>query len=196
MRDSMWLVQSCPFCRKALPKTDEEELGGEQNMKRVEANDPVAINQQGVEQYERGNYRSALEYWKKAATLGDADAHFKLSIVYHLGHGVEKDRGKQIHHLEEAAIGGHPLARYNLGCLALARKRNKERAVKHFIIAAKQGQDESIKKLMKLFKEGYVEKEDLAASLRAHKAAVDATKSPQRKVAEEYFRNMGLYGSI
>ena len=39
---------------------------------------------------------------------------------------------------------------------------------------------------MKVFKEGFVSKEELAAALRAHKAAVDATKSPQRVAAEEY----------
>ena len=38
---------------------------------------------------------------------------------------------------------------------------------------------------MERFREGEVEKEDLTSALRAHKAAVDATKSPQRKAAEE-----------
>jgi len=39
------------------------------------------------------------------------------------------------------------------------------------------------------FKEGYASKDDLAAALRAHQAAVDATKSPQRDAAEAYYRN-------
>ena len=46
--------------------------------------------------------------------------------------------------------------------------------------------DGSIKVLMENFREGFMEKEDLATALRAHKAAVNATKSPQRDVAEEY----------
>ena len=37
-------------------------------------------------------------------------------------------------------------------------------------------------------KEILASKEDLAATLRAHQAAVDATKSPQRDAAEEYYR--------
>eukprot|EP00984_Skeletonema_dohrnii_P020252 scaffold9816_cov99-Skeletonema_dohrnii-CCMP3373.AAC.6 len=41
---------------------------------------------------------------------------------------------------------------------------------------------------MSAFKKGKVSKEDLAAALRAHKAALDATKSPQRAAAEEYRR--------
>ena len=40
-------------------------------MKRVEANDPVAICHEGGEQYAKGDYSSAFEYWTKAAGLGD-----------------------------------------------------------------------------------------------------------------------------
>eukprot|EP00986_Skeletonema_menzelii_P015814 scaffold12771_cov86-Skeletonema_menzelii.AAC.3 len=35
------------------------------------------------------------------------------------------------------------------------------------------------------FREGFVKKEVLAATLRAHKEAEDATKSPQREAAAE-----------
>jgi TPR repeat protein len=35
--------------------------------------------------------------------------------LYRKGEGVEKDMKKFIYHSEEAAIGGHHLARYNLG---------------------------------------------------------------------------------
>ncbi len=60
--------------------------------------------------------------------------------------------------------------------------------MKHFSIAARLGDDLSMKALMKFFKGGYVSKEDLAATLRAHQAAVDATKSPQREAAEDFIR--------
>jgi hypothetical protein len=58
--------------------------------------------------------------------------------------------------------------------------------VKHWIIAASQGDDLSIKLLLKKFRRGIVSKDDLAAALRAHHVAVEATKSPQREAAEEY----------
>ena len=86
---------------------------------------------------------------------------------------------------KEAAIGGHPHARYILGCNEIKNNGNVEKAVKHFIISAAQGEDNAIKMLMNAFKEGCLSKEELAAAFRAHKAAVDATKSPQRKVAED-----------
>ena len=177
----MRLQPSCPFCRKVRPKTKEEME--KQHMKRLEANDTVAIFQQGWDQFKKEDYISAFEYWTKAAELGYVEARYFLACLYQNGYGVEKDVGKKIHHLEEAAIAGHPFARYNLGCEEWG-VGNKERAVKHWVIGAAQGEGDSIKDLMDAFKRGVMAKEDLAASFRAHKAAVDATKSRQRQAAE------------
>ena len=149
-------------------------------MKRIEANDPVAICHLGSRRQQEGDYKSAFEYWSKAAELGDVDAHYKLSILYSNGLGVGKDEKKKFYYAEEAAIGGHPLARHNLGCA----EEGKDRAVKHWIIAANLGNDMSMEILKKGFKKGMVSKEDFAAALRAHQAAVDATKSPQREKGE------------
>lgn len=116
--------------------------------------------QQGAKQYQKGDYQSAFEYYKKAAALGYADAHFQLALIYLKGHGVEKDEGKFIHHLEEAAIGGQPSARYNLGCHE-NNNGNIERAVKLWVIAVTQGHDAAIKALIKTFKKGLLEKMSL-----------------------------------
>eukprot|EP00984_Skeletonema_dohrnii_P002608 scaffold912_cov121-Skeletonema_dohrnii-CCMP3373.AAC.9 len=181
----MRLEHSCLFCRKPTVATDEE--CDKQRMKRIEANDPVALRREGVVQYHKGDYSSAFQYFTKAAELGNVEAHYRVAVLYDEGHGVEKERRKEIYHLEEAAIGGHSDARFNLGCHEW-NNDNKERAVKHWIISANLGDDESIKELMDYFREGCVSKDDLAAALRAHQAAVDATKSPQREAAEEYYR--------
>eukprot|EP00985_Skeletonema_marinoi_P020391 scaffold12117_cov76-Skeletonema_marinoi.AAC.1 len=137
-------------------------------MKRIKANDPVAMRREGLVQYKKGDYIS----------------------LYHRGQGVEKDREKKMYHLEEAAIGGHPEARHYLGCIECNLdgevNGNIERAKRHLIIAAVQGYDRSIEMLLAMFKDGFVSKDDLAAALRANQAAVDATKSPQRDAAEEY----------
>jgi len=154
-------------------------------MKRVEANDPAAIYDKGMQYYHDGEYESAFEHLTKAADLGDIEAHYQLSLMYHFGQGVEKDENRKNYNLEEAAIGGHPNARYNLGYEAWKNGR-VERAVKHFIIAANLGDDTSIKVLRNFYAWGFVKKEDFAAALRAQDAAVDATKSPQRDAAVEY----------
>ncbi len=181
----MRLEQRCLFCRKPAHNTKEER--DQRIMKRIEANDPLAMVDLGAQEYKKKDYGSAFEWFNKAAGLGEAAAHFKLALLYQDGRGVEKDEGKALYHLEEAAISGHPYARFFLGIYEI-QEGTTERAVKHWIIAATQGEDESIKALMDAFKRGFVNKEDLAAALRAHKAAVDATKSPQREVANEYYR--------
>eukprot|EP00984_Skeletonema_dohrnii_P002721 scaffold942_cov75-Skeletonema_dohrnii-CCMP3373.AAC.7 len=157
-------------------------------MKRVGANDPVAMCEEGFNQHKKGEYTSAFEYCSKAAELGHVEAHYRLAVMYHNGDGVEKDIEMVMYHLEQAAIGGHPDARNNLG-IEEGNNGNIERAVKHFIIAANQGHDGSIKELMVAYREGFVSKDDLAAALRAHQAAVDETKSPQRDAAEAHYRN-------
>ena len=221
----MNLFPSCPFCRQPVPNTEREM--NERREIRSKANDPAAICFAGLEHLEKGNKHRAFAYFTKAAELGDVEAHYQLSNmyqlglsvrkdgrkVYYLGEGVEKNVGKEIYHLEEAAIGGHPEARHRLGVHEWSNG-NFERAVKHWIIAARHGYNESIKQLMKIFKlsssgnEGaierderderevghkptYVSKEVLDATLRAHKAAVDATKSPQREAAERRVKNQG-----
>jgi hypothetical protein len=57
---------------------------------------------------------------------------------------------KFIHHSEEAAIGGHPDARHNLGCFEV-RNCRLERAKKHFTIAANLGSNGWLKMLMRIY---------------------------------------------
>ena len=176
------LEQRCPFCREGMPDTDEEI---HQNlMMRAKANDPDALRWMGRKCDGEGDYEGAFEYFTKAAALGDMGAHCNLSNSYQEGEGVERDLKKKIYHLEEAAIGGHAGARYNLGCIE-GKSGRFERAVKHYIIAAKLGDDDALKEAKKGFEYGLVSKEDFEATLRGHQAAVDATKSKQREEAEK-----------
>eukprot|EP00984_Skeletonema_dohrnii_P024197 scaffold13303_cov78-Skeletonema_dohrnii-CCMP3373.AAC.3 len=175
------LDRKCPFCRHPVPKSDEEFKRN--ILKRIDVNDAVAIRQMGGYRNQKGDYDGAIEYFKKAAGLGDLGAHYELSVMYRKGKGVEKDEKKMVYHLEKAAIGGVPFARHNLGCIEEESGR-MDRATKHFIIAAKLGYDHSMKAVKAGFNGGLVSKEELAAALRGHQAAVDATKSPQRDEAE------------
>ena len=178
------LPRICPFCRHIQPKTKEEIKRN--LMKRVKANDPGALTQMGCMRCDEGDYEGAFKYFTKAAELGDANAHNNLSIMHMNGEGVEKSEKKELYHLEEAAIGGHPHARHNLGCHEESTGE-MDRAVKHWIIAANLGSDHAIQRLKECYKDGYVSKEDFAAALRARHAAVEATKSPQREAAEKYY---------
>ena len=178
------LEHKCPYCREPVPTTDEEV---EKNyMKRVKADDPAALNQLGRKCYNEGDYEGANKYFTKATKFGDVDAHHQISCLYDRGHGVEKDPKKELYHLEEAAIGGHPSARFNLANLE-GRNGRHDRGFKHLFIAAKQGHDKALEAVKKGFTEGLLSKEYFESALRGHQAAVEATKSTQRDTAEEFF---------
>jgi tetratricopeptide (TPR) repeat protein len=194
------LVPKCPFCRQPLPATKKDI--NRNKMKRVEANDPVALRDIGTYFLKEGDYKVAFHYLSKAVEFGDKGAHYELSIMYLKGWHVKKDKEKEVYHLEQAAIGGHLTARYSLGSHEWNTGRqeravknqeravkHQERAVKHYIIGAKQGHDLSLRMVRESCAVGLVKKEDFAAALRAHQAAVDATKSPQRKTAEAALKN-------
>ena len=132
--------------------------------------------------YSAGDYQSAFDYWTRAVALGSVRAHFELSTLYGNGKGVEKDERKGLYHLEKAAIGGCPYARYNLGVIE-AENGQGDRAVKHFIIAAKLGDDESLERVKDVYKAGLMSKEDFATALRGYQAAIDTIKSPHREAA-------------
>ncbi|KAK1738552.1 hypothetical protein QTG54_010582 [Skeletonema marinoi] len=132
----------CPFCREPYITSSAE---ADRNLlKRIEAGDRVAFRQKGCQGKEEHNYSVAVEYLTKAANMDD---------LYYNGEGVESDMKKAVHHLEEAAIGGHPRARFNLGVVS-TRDGKSSRAVKHYIIAASQGNDDGLEQLKELYKKG------------------------------------------
>ncbi len=173
----------CPFCRELVVAEDDKKKG---MMKRIKANDPAALCEMGTKLFHEGEYESALHYWTKAAELRDyVDAHYQLGNMYWRGDGVEKNEEKEVYHMEKAAIGGHPDARYNLGYKE-RENGNNERAAKHYIIAANLGDEKSMKMLWKYYSAGAITKEDLESTLRTHQAALDEMKSPEREVAEAW----------
>ena len=108
-----------------------------------------------------------------------------IAKMYHLGHGVERDEEKSKHHLKLAAIGGHELARHYLG-LTEEQIGNMDKAMKHFMIAARCGDDESLKKIREGYKAGHVTKEDYTSTLSAYQLSANEMKSKQRaKVAQK-----------
>ena len=124
---------------------------------------------------------SNIVYDVQSAVLAASSSCGSSPSLYLCSYPHPKQRS-EIYHLEEAAIGGHPWARFNLGCEEDEKGRT-DRAVKHFIIAAKLGYDDALEPVKKLFSVGMVSKEDFEAALRGHQAAVDATKSEQRDAA-------------
>ena len=178
------LKEKCPYCRG--PRATTEEEMDKMNMERLKANDPFAICGFGKQRHIEGDYEGAFEYYAKAAALGDIESHYELAGAYRDGRGVEKDKKKEMYHAEEAAIGGHPKARFHLSAHEVEKGR-MDRSMKHLIIAVKQGDDEALEGLKMSFQMGFVSKDDYAVALREHQAAVDETKSEQREEAAKAY---------
>lgn len=85
--------RTCPFCRQPIPKTQAK--GDAYRMRRVAANDPVAMREMGVLCFEKGDYVTAFEYWTKAAGLGDTASHYRLSNMYHFGPVLRRTRKRK-----------------------------------------------------------------------------------------------------
>ena len=83
---------------------------------------------QALADYKQGNvfylgrgvpqdYVKALEWYKKAADQGNANAQNDLGFLYHHGHGVSQDYGKALEWYKKAADQGLAEAVNNLGVL-------------------------------------------------------------------------------
>jgi len=177
--------KKCPYCRAPFPKTNEE--CNERTMKRVEANDPIAIHNLGV-YYRDGargypqNHTKALEFWHRAAELGHAGAYNNIGYNYNNGEGVEIDNKKARYYYEQAAMGGSVNARHNLGYME-GRAGNMDRALKHYMIAISFGDADSLERIKELYSSGHASKEDYTKALQIYQEYLGDIKSTQRDKA-------------
>ena len=179
------MKRCCPFCQVPLAKTDEEIV--KRCKKRVEMNDANSFYMLGGWYLNGDNgllqsHRKAFELFQRGAGLGSIKAHYHLAKSYHTGEGVESDEEKSKHHLMLAAMGGFEHARHMLGVYE-HQNGNMERAMKHYMIAARCGYDDALEDIHEGYKAGHVTKEEYASTLRAHKAA-EGMKSEQRAIAQ------------
>ena len=181
-------VSLCPFCRTV--HSDEEII--ERYKKRIEVGDAHAMFNLGC-CYSKEGYglrqdrTKAFELWHKAGELGIAKAYYNIGNMYYFGRGVERDDKKANHYYELAAMGGCVVkARHNLGC-SEAHAGNWDRALKHWMISAGSGHNNSVKMIQKLYMKGHASKETYTSALRAYQSYLDEVRSEQRdKAAAAY----------
>jgi len=175
----------CPFCRTPPPTTDEEMV--KRYKKRMELNDEMGIYNYGC-MYRDGefglpqNVAKALELWHRAAELGYSMAYGNIGYAYLNGIGVEMDKKRATHYYELAAMGGSIAARCNLGCNE-RQAGNVDRALKHWMIAVKDGGLDSLENIKRLYGYGHATKDDYTEALRSYQAYLDEVKSDQREEA-------------
>ena len=177
--------EKCPFCRTPTPTSEEEYI--KWLKKRMEVGDAHGMNILGTCYYKGSlslprDYDKALKLWHRAGELGYAKAYNNIGNAYHLGVGVERDNKKAEHYYELAAIRGNAMARHNLG-YTVAQAGNWDRALKHYMIAAGGGDNDSVKYTQKLYIARHATKEDYLKALQTYQAYLDEVKSDQRDTA-------------
>lgn len=190
MRKSEGGANTCAFCRTPVAKDNEEQF---KRMKKLtESGNAIAINYLGMD-YGTGNgnflaqdYQKANELYLKAGELGCDEAYYNLGIVYRTGLGVEIDMKKSKYFYELAAIMGNVKARHSLGTME-RHAGNYERALKHYIISARAGYDDSLDKVRDGFIVKLVTKDEYANTLRAYQKSSNELKSDARDNAKALF---------
>lgn len=181
------LEDCCPFCREPLASSHEEH--NERIKKRMALNDPWAFYTMSC-QCREGAYghprdeRKSFELCLRAVELGSIPACYNLSCKYREGLGVERDLAKYRHYTELAAKRGDVNAWYNLGNIEY-RAGNCGLALKHWMVAAKAGDDDSLNNVMVVgLPNGALTEDEYAAVLQAHKDSQEAEKSQKRERAK------------
>ena len=171
--------QKCPFCRTPFPATDEEIV--EREKKRVKLNDPIAIYNLGM-YYQDGvngfpqDYDKALELFLRAGELGYSQAYGNIGNSYNNGRGVEVDETKARYYYGLSAMMGDATARHNLG-VEEVYAGNKERALKHFMIAVRGGYSDSLKNIQRLYSDQQATKEDYMKALQLYQTCLVRLRS-------------------
>ena len=181
----------CPFCRVPIIANKYTKEKKERFKRRLQANDAAAFHYLG-NAYSMGNWgirqnhKKAIELWKRGAELGSCNADASLAAAYMNGEGVAESIFEGRFHFIIAAIGGHEAARHCLGMMERDIAKDTATAMKHFMIAARSGYDDSLKEVGEGYKAGVVTKDEYANTLRAHKEYQDRMKSKEREEAANW----------
>jgi len=179
------VADTCPFCRTPNPGTNEEVI--KRLDKRMEAGDAHAIHMVGMF-YSEGkydfpqNYAKALELWHRAGELEYAASYIFIGFAYENAKGVEVDKKKARHYYELAAMKGSVQARFIIGCKE-ANAGNYDRALNHFMIAAKgggklsNGVSDSLESIRKMVTNGHATKDDYKKALESYQVYLDEIRS-------------------
>ena len=179
-------MRACAFCRSPHHDNDADRLAMIQA--RVEKRDPEAILFLGNQYVHEGlglqkNMQKAIKLYTEAAELDSIEANFRLGCAYDHGEGVEQDLATAAEFYKKAAMQGHALSRYNLGCYE-GKRGDHDRAVRHVLISAKMGHLKSVQTIKNILMQGLATKEQYAEALKGYQDAVEETKSHDRDEAK------------
>ena len=187
--------RTCPFCRTAVPRSDEEELA--QLHKRVELKDRNALRLLAFD-YRDGrlglpmDQAKCIELLRESADLGCPSAQYQLGCDYDNGEmGLEQNEEEARKYYEKAAEGGHIESRHNAGCVVYDNGDHVA-AMRHWRQSASGGLKTSMGALIECFEDGFLHHADLAESLQTFYRARAEMKSKGR---DRYIKHLKMTGA-
>ena len=102
------------------------------------------------------------------------------------------DKKKARHYYELAAMGGEVDARCSLGYMEI-EAGNTDRAVKHYMIAVRGGDSDSLEVIKEFYTNGQATKEDYTKALKTYQEYLGEIKSDQRDKAAAAFEDYRYY---
>ncbi len=96
----------------------------------------------GMVAYQEKDYLKAIQVWRPLAQAGNAEAQYRLGVMYAEGRGVAPNDAEAALWFERAADQGEPMAQYNLGASyaeGTGVRKDMGAAAKWFRRAADQG---------------------------------------------------------
>jgi len=83
-------------------------------------------------------------------------------------------------------MGGYVYARHNIGAME-GRAGNVDRALRHFMIAVRDGDSHSLKKIQEMYGYGFATKDMYDEALQYYQSYLDEVKNDQRDEAAEAY---------
>ncbi len=128
----------------------------------------------GISAFEAKHFARAMQLLTPIAEEGNAEAQYRLAIMYQNGLGTVRNELKAFKWMEAAAEQGMALAQHGFGFMYMEGdcvEQNGERAVYWFTQAAEQGLAGSQTTLAMLYEEGRIVPKDAAAARHWYRKA-------------------------
>ena len=148
----------------------------------------------GIKGFKRDE-KKAFKELMESADLGNRDACCLIARSYFEGDCVKPDMNLAKYWYQIAAVRGCSASRVELASFDL-KEKDPESAVRHLMISCRQGNDDGLDLLGRLYRRGlkrkhpFVTKDQYAEALRSHKKFSDSMKSEIRMAAVAYGRSL------